>query len=297
MRVAITGGTGILGGSIISFCESKGISFISFTRNEFGFPGLKDVINDKLLKFNADILIHCAASTNLELCETKYTDCYKVNYHLTEILVTICNKLNIKFIFISSTGIYGTEKVEPYTEFDNVSPTTVHHRSKWLAEKSVRIKTLDYLIIRTGWLFGGDWDKNKNFVANRIREANSSNGTINSDISQFGSPTYVFDLANCIFVMIDNNLKGTFNCVNTGGVSRYVYTKTILKISGIRVKVNPVKSSFFNRVAKVPNNEMAVNWKLNNIDLDCMPCWQSSLKVYIGKLTKYFNNSKYYCNY
>ena len=62
--------------------------------------------------------------------------------------------MNIKLIYISSTGVYGNYQTDAYTEFDKVEPTTIHHDSKYQAELIIKQHLKDYVIIRTGWLYG-----------------------------------------------------------------------------------------------------------------------------------------------
>jgi len=74
-----------------------------------------------------------------------------VNAIGTQNLVNYCINKDILFIYISSTGIYGTKKEkEPYIEFDEVDPTTIHHKSKYEAEKIVQNHLNKYLILITG---------------------------------------------------------------------------------------------------------------------------------------------------
>jgi dTDP-4-dehydrorhamnose reductase len=281
MRIALTGGSGILGSSIKKHCDTHSIYCCSLTREDFQEKSSNNTLISILQKKEISIFIHCAANTNVERCEEFPDQCFEDNYFLTERLGNTCKSLSIKFIFISSTGIYGDLKKEPYCEHDEISPTTVHHKSKALAEKSLLSLGLDCLIIRTGWLFGGDWGASKNFVANRIREAKEISKPIKSDISQFGCPTYVEDVACTIFDLLKCNQNGIFNCINEGSASRYDYVSEIYKLSKLNIDLVPVDSQAFNRKANVARNEMAINHRLNEISLNNMPYWKKSLADYL----------------
>lgn len=250
-------------------------------RDKFLKKSSDNSLKSFLKKKGISTFIHCAANTNVEECEKFPDQCFEDNYFLTKRLAKTCKSLNIKFIFISSTGVYGDLKEEPYKEDDEISPTTVHHKSKSLAENALIDMGLDCLIIRTGWLFGGNWNASKNFVANRIREAKKNIKAIKSDISQFGCPTYVEDVSSTIFDLLKHNQSGIFNCINEGTASRYEYVAEIFKISKLSIDLVPVDGHEFNRIAKVARNEMAINHRLNKLKLNNMPHWKKSLANYL----------------
>jgi dTDP-4-dehydrorhamnose reductase len=146
-----------------------------------------------------------------------------------------------------------------------------------------------YLIIRTGWLFGGDITHNKNFVYKRYLEA-LNNSEMYSDDSQVGNPTYIKDLINQLQILIDNNLYGTFNCVNeASNVSRYDYVKKIVNLFNIDCEVKIAPEAMFKRVAPVSKNEMAKNYKLDLLKINQMRDWDIALKEYVEDLKENIN--------
>ena len=286
MRIIITGTSGLLGSMLLDIATTEGHQSLALKRGDLQGKDLAS-LRQLIANYGPDVLIHCAANTNVELCELEYEKCYEDNVGLTETLLNATKDLDIKFVFISSTGIYGSYKTSPYTDFDTVKPTTHHHNSKRLAEQSINESSCQSLIVRTGWLFGGV-SAQKDFVINRIHEALSSSGEIFSDITQVGNPTSVVDLSRNIMLLLEQGWTGTFNCVNHGATSRYQYVKEIIKISGLTTKVTPVDAKQFKRLAKVSNNESAVNEKLALYGIDMMPHWEQSLTMYINQLK--FNN-------
>lgn len=284
MRIAITGSSGLLGSSFTSFFKKKNIDFFTVNREDFNVKKPINKIAQYFQSKNTSIIIHCAANTDVEFCEKNEEKCFSDNYNLTEILTKVSKKLNLKLVFISSTGVYGNYQSIPYKENDIAQPTTTYHKSKLSAETMIQ-KTIDnYLIIRTGWLFGGNTNSTKNFVINRFVEAENSNGKIFSNLDQMGNPTYTNDLVRTIYTLINRNISGLFNCVNKGNASRFEYVAEIINLFGLSVKVKGVKKSDFNRKADVSDNEMAVNTRLSEISLDQMPEWRLSLKEYIKSM-------------
>ncbi|MCC2524561.1 SDR family oxidoreductase [Vibrio coralliilyticus] len=281
MRFGVTGSTGMLGTELLKAISTAGYDAVGLRRSELSHEtSLEDTVIF-LRAMNINVLIHCAANTNVELCEKEPSSCWIENCLFSEILATAAEKLNIKIVFISSTGIYGDWKDSAYIEYDKVLPTTVHHESKYNAENFIKSHNRDYLIIRTGWLFGGNWHSSKNFVANRIKEAKACDGKIYSNATQIGNPTYAKDVAEIIVELSTAGHIGVFNCVGDSAASRYEYVAEIVKIAQLSVEVLPAQKSSFNRVAKVSDNESAENFKLRALGLSSERPWQDGLKQYI----------------
>ena len=168
--------------------------------------------------------------------------------------------------------------------FDSVFPTTIHHKSKYEAEKTIQNHLSKFLILRTGWLFGGDKEHAKNFVYKRFLEAVNSD-TIYADNSQIGNPTYTADFVEQIKVLIDNKQYGLFNCVNeAANISRYDYVKKIVEFFDLKCSVKVAPEGMFARVAPVSHNESAVNCKLNLLGLNVMNDWERSLDIYVQQM-------------
>jgi len=286
MKVLITGANGMLGSNLLKLLPCETIGFTSKELDVTDFKKVSSVLDCE----KPNIIIHAAAYTNVEECEVNPEKTYKINTMGTQNLVNYCINKDILFIYISSTGIYGTKKEnELYNEFDEVSPTTIHHKSKYEAEKVVQNHLSKYLILRTGWLFGGDIKHSKNFVYKIYLEA-SKNSEIYSDDSQIGNPTYIKDLVKQIEILIENKEYGIFNCVNTANnISRYDYVKKIVELFGIDCEVKQTSDNLFQRVAPVSKNESAINYKLDLLQINKFINWDISLKNYIEKLKEEIN--------
>ncbi len=293
MKILVTGASGLLGSAICDFLIKQGENVQRYDRRVFSWVDHRKNI-EQLTEF--DCIIHAAANTNVEACELNSATCYKDNTLLTERMAYAANQAGCKFVYISSTGIYGTEKdCDPYTEFDPVSPTTHHHRSKWLGEEAVNQFCENALILRAGWVFGGNPDNPKNFVARRIEEAlQTKNKKIYSNSQQRGVPTFVGDFAAMLYELLLNDEVGTFNLVNQGSASRFDYVGKVVEFAGLDVEVLPTSADGFNRKANVSNNEAAVSLKLAQLGYKFLPDWSESLKEYIKRdLNQWVIEKKY----
>ena len=280
LRICLTGQTGILGTTIYDACLSKDIACYGLTRNEYG--NLNEAsISKFLIDKRINIFIHCAQILMLKIAKKILKVVIRTIFYCVK-LQLICEKLDIKFVFISSTGVYGEHKSTPYTEADEARPTTHHHMAKLHAEKSIMLISKKALVVRTGWLFGGNWNSRKNFIANRFREAVSSEGLLFANNTQRGSPTYTDDLAKSIFQLIDKDISGVVNCVNEGFATRYEYIKEIIDYCRLPVELQPVEASNFERIAKVSDNEMAANRRMSELK-SVQPNWKKSLQFYLKR--------------
>jgi dTDP-4-dehydrorhamnose reductase len=277
-KILVTGSGGLLGSYLIrEFSNSVG-----YSSQELDITKPLHV-RQMVEMVRPDVIIHAAAFTDVEACEVETDKAFEINAIGTQNLVNCCIDKDILFVYISSTGVYGSYKAEGYTEFDKVEPPTIHHKSKYEGEKIVRQHLSKYLIVRTGWLYGGGKEYSKNFVYQRFIEARNKD-IIYSDDSQIGNPTYVYDLIGQIEVLIINKQYGIFNCVNAATkVTRFEYVKKIIELCNVSCTVEVSPIGWFNRTAPVSNNESAKNYKLNLLDLNSMPSWEDALKRYIIK--------------
>jgi dTDP-4-dehydrorhamnose reductase len=279
MKVLVTGATGMLGSAILPLLSVVGYTATALNRIDFLQSNRE---NRREMLRGYDAIIHAAANTNVEQCEIESEAAYHDNTFLTELLFSQAYQLGIKFVFISSTGVYGRGKLTPYHEYDSVSPTTVHHRSKHLAEQIV-LADVSSLIIRTGWLFGGALDSPKNFVAGRLRDIRAADHSIQANSSQIGSPTYVEDLAQRILELLEENCAGIYNVVNSGSASRFAYIKQIVELSCASIVVEPIDASGFKRHADVSENEAAISYRMKFEGRPTLRPWQEALEDYMSR--------------
>ena len=276
MKILLSGASGLLGNEIRRRCLFDNLVVDTLDRSKIEWKGNK--ANMEMVALY-DVIIHAAANTNVELCEVDIYDCYRDNTFLTEKLVNASITYNVKFVYISSTGVYGDGvSNRPYHEYDNTHPTTQHHAAKLLSEKYISKVISNHLIIRTGWLFGGGIASN-DFISKIFNCINDQK--IKSNTQQIGTPTYIKDVADRLLMLIKNDEIGIFNVVNEGCASRYSYVHKIVELFESSVEVHPVDAKDFNRVAPVSNNESAENLKMRIAGYPKMARWTMALEDYI----------------
>lgn len=281
MNIVLTGASGLFGSSLAALARRRGIDCLPLARQ-----GLLSMATRLPVDLTADtVLVHAAASTDVEANERDPATCYRDNLLLTEQLARRAARAGCRVVFISSTGVYGQGQAEPHDEFSATRPTTHHHRSKLLAERAVLRHCPDALVLRTGWLFGGGAEHPKNFVARRIAEARAAgSGALHSNPRQQGNPTAADDLAERLLMLLQGDAGGVFNAVNTGHASRLDYVREIVRLCGLPAIVEAADPASFQRVARVSDNEMAVNLKSSLLGLPPMPHWHDSLARCVATL-------------
>ena len=279
-KILLTGVNGMLCEDIIKLFKKKdSILYTEYfdVNDELKW---KEIIED----FKPDVVIHAAAITDLDFCELNPDLCFETNFK--SVIKMIKYLKNEKVIFVSSAGIYGNSiKDDFYHESSEINPTTIYHESKYKAENYISSNYSNYIILRLGWLFGGDKKHKKNFVSKILKQSSESK-TIISNNKTIGSPTYTLDVANQIYHLIINDIKGVFNCANKSKkpVSRMQYVKSIINLSNLKNEVIPSGDNYFKRKASVPNNESCINLNLNKINLNKMLDWKISLENYLKKI-------------
>jgi|TARA_B100001971_G_C18258986_1_gene584863 dTDP-4-dehydrorhamnose reductase len=234
-KLLVTGASGLLGASIVyelnRYFEIYAVynehKIISRYAKYFKLDLTDKEMTEKVIEtIKPDIIIHTAAMTNVDLCESKPELAKKANVEATGNIVDACKKFNIKLIHISTDYVFDGEKGD-YTELDKQNPVDVYAQTKCDAENIVN--TLDNtLIIRTS-IYGWNLQKKQSFVEwvlSTLRDEKE----VPAITDQKTSMIFVNDLAKIIKFMIHKNLKGIYNVASQSPLSKY---KVALKTAAI----------------------------------------------------------------
>ncbi len=227
---------------------------------------------EKIINENPDIIINCAAYTNVDLAETEKEKCYAVNVIGVKNLVDICGKSRIVLVQISTDYVFDGEK-EGYDEDEGKNPINYYGETKAEGENYIIENVEKYYLIRTSWLFGKN---GKNFIET-IKNLCNEKEEINVVNDQIGSPTYTKDLSKGIINIIKNKKEfGIYHLTNSGKCSWFEFAKEIAKIKGFDCEINPCTTEEFPRPAKRPKFSV-----LNNNKIEKLRSWKEALKEYL----------------
>ena len=240
---------------------------------------IKDEVSEVVSRHTPDIIINCAAFTNVDKCETERETAFNVNAMGPKYIAAAAKECGAMVIHISTDFVFDGNSSRPYVEEDQTNPLSEYGRTKLEGEKNIQEFCNSFLIVRTSWLFG---HKGINF-ASKMLELAEHKKELSIVTDEIGSPTYTPDLAKALWTLIKQECEGTINVSNDGSCSRYEWAKYIFKIRGYNIKINPIKSSEYKRPAKVPLNSTLNCQKFTTITGMRMRPWQEAVTEYLKK--------------
>ena len=280
MKILITGSKGQLGLELVKQLKIKGLyKIIDTDRDELDIVDI-DNVNEFILSSKPDVVINCAAHTAVDLCETDIDNAYKINAIGPRNLAIACEKINAKFVQVSTDYVFDGNIDRPYREDDNTCPNSIYGSSKLMGEKFTKEFCSRYFIVRTAWLYG----EGNNFVRTMLK-LSETNKEINVVNDQFGSPTSTVYLAKAIIELIHTEHYGTYHGTCEGKCSWYDFAQKIFEISNIDIKVNPVTSEEYKRPAPRPAYSVLDNFMLKLVGLNSFRNWEDALIEYLNEET------------
>lgn len=237
-------------------------------------------VKEFLTDNSPDIVINCAAMTDVNGCEMKQNVAFKVNAKGVMNLAKECKKIKAKFVHISTDYVFAGDGTVPYCEWDTVNPQSIYGKSKALGEKYALAFNDKTFIVRTAWLYGYI---GKNFVKT-MRALGRSHSEIKVVNDQRGNPTSANDLAHHLLLIAATENYGIYHCTGKGECSWFDFARKIMELSGIDCTVTPCTTEEFPTPAKRPAFS-----SLNNLALECtvgdfMRDWETALEEYISKV-------------
>ncbi len=197
-RIFITGGSGLLGSKFPTITHDYEI-ITTYNENPKDNAVKLDITNEKdvlgiIESLNPDLIIHSAALTNVDYCEDHHEEADRINAQGTLNLVKACQKIDAKFIYVSTDFVFDGKK-GMYKEVEKTNPLNYYAKSKLKVEEYIQNSDLNYLIARVSVLYG--WHTNFNFVTWVINELKAGN-QINIVTDEYNSPTYADNAAEAI---------------------------------------------------------------------------------------------------
>lgn len=284
-KVLVTGCNGQLGRAIqkeyagdVTFiltdvAEGEGITSLDITDI--------DAVMSLVLNEKPDVIINCAALTNVDGCEKMWDLAYKINAIGPRNLAIAATAVGAKLVHVSTDYVFaGTERT-PRTEFDTPDPISAYGKTKLEGEQFVRQFAEKFFILRTAWLYGDG----KNFVKTMVRVA-KTHDEVSVVCDQFGSPTSAVELAKMIHFLEETDNYGIFHATCEGETNWADFTEAFYAKLGITAKVNHITSEEYARMnpeaAKRPAYSNLDNYMLRlTTDQFAMTNWEDALDVYL----------------
>lgn len=290
MKILITGSKGQLGNELQDIIKSgkcdicnmpervKEYEVIALDVGDLDITSFESV-KKVLEKEKPDVVINCAAATNVDGCESNVDLAFKINALGPRNLAIICEKIDAKLVQVSTDYVFSGQGIKALTEFDLTAPYSVYGKTKLLGESYVRDFSSKYFIVRTAWLYG---KVGKNFVYTMMKLGEEKE-VLNVVNDQRGNPTNANDLAYHILKLIETEEYGVYHCTGKGECSWYEFAKEIMALSNRKCKVNPCTSQEYKTPAKRPEYSSLDNMMLRATVGDGMREWKDALKSFINK--------------
>jgi len=311
MRIVITGGAGQLGSDIARELANE-FEVVPVDFPDFDITNLGVTIQ-YLRRLKPEVIVHCAALTDVDACETEADRAYLVNGIGARNVAIAAHKVGARLVHISTDYVFDGEKTGPYREHDRPNPKTTYGMSKLMGERFVAQQTHAHFILRIAWLYGRT---GHNFVKTILRLAQTRD-ELRIVNDQYGTPTWTVDVAKQVERVLQTEAYGTYHATSQGSCTWYEFALEIFKNAGYEAEVDPsgsvrlipnpksqipvlssltpntqsltpitltpVTTAEFPRPAPRPRNSVLDNFLLRIQGIDIMPTWQESLEKFLSE--------------
>jgi len=282
MNILITGANGQLGSSIRDFVPDKSTNRYIFTDVAELDITDRQAVDNFINAENVDVVVNCAAYTNVEAAEDNYEAATALNVDAVRNLSASIKMRNGFLIHISTDYVYGGDRFNtPISEEQLPNPTSAYGRTKLYGEQAILSSGVNHIIIRTAWLYSA---YGKNFLKT-ILKLTSQKPSINVVTDQTGTPTWAGDLATAIISIIEQNklqgYEGSYHFADEGVCSWFDFATAIAKESGSSCEILPCRSSEFPSKVIRPPYSVLDKTKFKKTFNMKIPHWTTSLELLI----------------
>lgn len=283
INILLTGSNGQLGKSIIKQNDTENpLQIDAYDVEELDITN-RDEIHNVLSKKKYDVLINCAAYTNVDGAENNRELANKVNGVAVGILAEECKISETMLVHISTDYVFDGTSKSDYRETDVPNPLNIYGSSKLAGERLIARSGVNSFIIRTSWLYS---EFGNNFIKTML-DLGQKGKKLRIIDDQIGSPTYAGDLANAIIHLVKHRkTKGVtiFHITNSGATSWYKLTKQLFVEAGISEIITPVTTQAYGSTTPRPMRSVLDNGRFENLMGYKMPQWQNGLVSCVQEL-------------
>lgn len=288
-KILVTGANGQLGRAICHEYAGENVEFINtdvvMTEGIHSTLDITDIdeVMSLVKQTKPDVIINCAAHTNVDKCEQEWDLAYKINAIGPRNLSIASTETGAKMVHVSTDYVFEGNGTRPYTEFDEIHPISAYGKTKAEGEKFVREFAQRYFILRTAWLYGDG----KNFVKTMLR-LSETHDEVNVVCDQLGSPTSAAELARMIHFLEPTENYGLFHATCEGDTNWADFTEEIFRLAGKKTKVNHVTSKQYKEMnpasADRPAYSILENYMIKLTSDFRMADWKDAIAEYMKQM-------------
>jgi dTDP-4-dehydrorhamnose reductase len=269
MKILITGGSGQLGSEVCRLSSYD--TYGTYLKDYESIGGTKftqlDITDRKgflnvVRKIKPDWIVHCAAMTNVDLCEDERDNAWQINVNGTKNAVEASKLVESNLIYISTDYVFDGKKGF-YKENDMPNPLSHYAKTKLAGEKLL-VKNLDrYIIVRSSVIYSKRKGNFVSWILNSLK-----NGKVRIVADQTNSPTLNTELSEAILKLIDVDANGVYHAASDERISRYDFAKKIARVFNLdESAIIPIKTEQLNQKAIRPMDSSLDTSKIKRLGI------------------------------
>lgn len=276
MKLLITGGKGMLGRTLARHLQGPhDILIVDLPETDITDLAATRAVVDS---FRPEVILHCAAMTAVDECESRWEQAWKINAVGTANVASCGHRAGARLIAISTDYVFDGKLNRPYHEWDEPGPTTTYGRTKLAAEEAVRAHCPDHTIVRTAWLYGPG---GPSFVHTMLKLGAESGGQALKVVDdQIGNPTSTDAVAGLIEYLLKTPLPGIVHGSCEGEVTWYGFAREIFRLWNLQRELVPCTTADYPRPAPRPANSRLEKRVLRLAGAPPMPDWKDALAAF-----------------
>jgi dTDP-4-dehydrorhamnose reductase len=227
VRVLVTGAGGQLGRDVVVACEAAGDEVAAADHATLDVTD-RDAVLGAVLATQPDAVVHCAAWTAVDACETDVERAFTHNALAVRWVAEAARRADAHLVHVSTDYVFSGEQPAPYTEWDEPAPRSIYGRSKLAGEREALAGVAGATVVRTSWVSG---EHGANMVKTVLRLA-AEHPVLSFVDDQRGHPTFTADLAPLLRRLAVDRRPGVYHATNQGAVSWYEFAGAVLAAAG-----------------------------------------------------------------
>ncbi len=235
------------------------------------------VVWSRVEEVRPEVVIHGAAFTRVDDCETEWDEAFAVNAVGARNVALACRRIGAPMLYVSTDYVFDGAKGEAYDESDEPRPLSVYGWSKLMGEEWVRRHHPDHWVVRAAWSYGPG---GANFVRT-IVERGRSGIPLEIVDDQVGSPTYTVDLADALSGLIESDGFGLYHLTNGGQASWYDLAVEALRVAGVEANVERIATVSTARAARRPEYSVLKNARWEQEGRAPLRPWREAVSEYV----------------
>ncbi|MES2319275.1 MAG: dTDP-4-dehydrorhamnose reductase [Pseudomonadota bacterium] len=281
MKILLTGASGQVGYELQRSLQALG-QVVAVDRARMDLSDL-DQVRDVVRAVRPGLIVNPAAYTAVDKAESEPALAHRVNAEAPAVMAAEARLLGAAMVHYSTDYVFDGTKQGAYLETDATNPINVYGHSKLAGEQAIAAAGIDYLILRTSWVYGM---RGKNFLQTMLR-LGAEREQLRVVADQIGAPTWSRTIADTTAVLLAQaragrhwweQHRGIYHLSAQGQTTWHGFTEAIVARAGLACTVVPISSAEYPTPARRPSNSVMSSNKLIQT-LCAIPDWEQALSL------------------